>query len=438
MIAGLFIFNRYGETLISRIYRDDEAIRNSVSAFREKVIFDHPQLQCPVTFLEEERTSVFHIKRGDLWICAITRLNANAGMAFELLIRLAQTMEKYLQKISEESVQNNFVLLYELLDEMIDYGYPQITDFGALKTYITQKGVKPDRTMSPEKITSHVTGHVSWRPKDIIHKKNTFYIDVCEDVDLLMSHEGKVLSSHVAGKIVIRSQLSGMPECKLAISDLPPTKGKVRPYLCGQTPGEERAANLDCHFHQCVKLSTFKSEHTINFVPPDGEFELMRYHTSKDLQLPFSVIPLMRETERTKFEAKVFLKSMYASHLTGRNIKIRIPVPPRTIKAKLSYAKGKAKFKSDAKEITWEIAHMVGGKRIELLAELELDNTVSLDGDETWKRPPISMNFRVPYVPSGLKIRYLRVTEPYLNYSDIEVVKWVRYIGQAGNYETRC
>lgn len=32
----------------------------------------------------------------------------------------------------------------------------------------------------------------------------------------------------------------------------------------------------DCQFHQCVKLSKFETEHAISFIPPDGEFELMR------------------------------------------------------------------------------------------------------------------------------------------------------------------
>lgn len=43
----------------------------------------------------------------------------------------------------------------------------------------------------------------------------------------------------------------------------------------------------DCQFHQCVRLSRFESEHSISFIPPDGEFELMRYRTTKDIQLPF-------------------------------------------------------------------------------------------------------------------------------------------------------
>ena len=45
---------------------------------------------------------------------------------------------------------------------------------------------------------------------------------------------------------------------------------------------------------------------------------------------------------------------------------------------------------------------------------------------------------KVPFAPSGFKVRYLKVFEPKLNYSDHDVIKWVRYIGRSGLYETRC
>lgn len=40
---------------------------------------------------------------------------------------------------------------------------------------------------------------------------------------------------------------------------------------------EDSAVELDdCQFHQCVKLGKFDSDRSISFIPPDGEFELMR------------------------------------------------------------------------------------------------------------------------------------------------------------------
>lgn len=44
-----------------------------------------------------------------------------------------------------------------------------------------------------------------------------------------------------------------------------------------RTSGKPVVVIDDCQFHQCVKLSKFETEHSISFIPPDGEFELMKY-----------------------------------------------------------------------------------------------------------------------------------------------------------------
>ena len=43
-----------------------------------------------------------------------------------------------LLQVEEESIRDNFVICYELLDELIDFGYPQTTDAKILQEYITQ------------------------------------------------------------------------------------------------------------------------------------------------------------------------------------------------------------------------------------------------------------------------------------------------------------
>ena len=42
--------------------------------------------------------------------------------------RIVNVMQSYFTKISEENIKNNFVLIYELLDEILDFGYPQNTE----------------------------------------------------------------------------------------------------------------------------------------------------------------------------------------------------------------------------------------------------------------------------------------------------------------------
>ena len=48
-----------------------------------------------------------------------------------------------MSKVNEETVKNHFVVIYELLDEVLDYGYPQQVDVNALKGIVTQQGNIP-------------------------------------------------------------------------------------------------------------------------------------------------------------------------------------------------------------------------------------------------------------------------------------------------------
>ena len=68
-------------------------------------------------------------------------------------------------------------------------------------------------------LTKQVTGQIGWRKENIKYKKNELFLDVLEDVNLLMSAQGQVLSNHVSGRVVMKSYLSGMPECKFGMND---------------------------------------------------------------------------------------------------------------------------------------------------------------------------------------------------------------------------
>lgn len=49
-----------------------------------------------------------------------------------------------------------------------------------------------------------------------------------------------------------------------------------------------------------------------------------RYRTTKDIILPFRVIPLVREVGRTKLEVKVVIKSNFKPSLLAQKIEVRI------------------------------------------------------------------------------------------------------------------
>lgn len=79
-----------------------------------------------------------------------------------------------------------------------------------------------------------------------------------------------------------------------------------------------------------------------------------RYRTTKDISLPFRVIPLVREVGRTKMEVKVVLKSNFKPSLLGQKIEVKIPTPLNTSGVQLICLKGKAKYKASENAIVWK------------------------------------------------------------------------------------
>ncbi|KJE90285.1 adaptor protein complex AP-2 [Capsaspora owczarzaki ATCC 30864] len=429
MISGLFIYSHKGEVLISRVYRDD--IRRNVSdVFRVNIIHSRHQVRSPVNIIN--RTSFFHIKHENVWLVVAAKENVNAMTVFAFLHKFIQVFVSYFGKFNDEAVKNNFILIYELLDEVLDFGYPQIVDSNALKAYITQEGLKIARTSTGAgAVTSQLTGTVSWRREGIKYRKNQMFIDVIESVNLLMSTDGKPLSAHVSGSIMIKCYLSGMPECKFGLND----KILLEKDGRSQTRARKGGAGIaidDCTFHQCVKLGKFEADRSISFIPPDGEFELMKYRTTDNIALPFKVIPLVKESGN-RIEIKVVVKAQFKATLFATNVEVRIPTPRNTAAVHVTTVTGSAKYKPSENAIIWKMKRFAGQYEAQVSAEVEL---LASSEKKAWNRPPISMDFQVPMFPaSGLNVRFLKVLEHKLNY---ETVKWVRYMTKAGSYETRC
>uniref|UniRef100_A0A4W3GGK1 AP complex mu/sigma subunit domain-containing protein n=1 Tax=Callorhinchus milii TaxID=7868 RepID=A0A4W3GGK1_CALMI len=59
---------------------------------------------------------------------ATTVKNSNASLVYTFLYKIVQVFTEYFKELEEESIRDNFVIIYELLDELMDFGFPQTTD----------------------------------------------------------------------------------------------------------------------------------------------------------------------------------------------------------------------------------------------------------------------------------------------------------------------
>ena len=122
---------------------------------------------------------------------------------------------------------------YELLDEMMDFGYPQYTEATILSEFIKTDAYRMEVTQRPPMA---VTNAVSWRSEGIRYKKNEVryiiplplftlvhfdgyvmgkllarvsqvFLDVVESVNILVNSNGQIVRSDIIGALKMRTFL---------------------------------------------------------------------------------------------------------------------------------------------------------------------------------------------------------------------------------------
>jgi len=354
MISALLFINQKGEVVISRMYRNG-VDRSVADIFRTHVIGNKEE-RSPIKVVGD--TVFMYVKHGNMFIVAVASGNAQAAMAFQFLHSVVTVLKSYFGAFDEDSIRNNFVLIYELLDEVLDYGYPQNCTVDVLKMYITQEGNKSASLAQKEmasSVTIQATGAISWRKEGIKYRKNELFIDVVEHCNLMMSSKGTILRNDVSGVILVKCYLSGTPECKFGLNDKLLLDNEAKQKKTNmRRPGSGIEID-DCSFHQCVKLGKFDMDRTISFVPPDGEFQLMQYRITENVNLPFRVLPVVKELGRTRLEINVKIKSMFTFKLFATNVVIKIPLPKNTAVATVNAASGKCKYEPDQGGVIWKL-----------------------------------------------------------------------------------
>eukprot|EP01032_Pedospumella_encystans_P012495 gene12495-14455_t len=186
MIGQFFILSPRGDTIINKDFRGD-AIPGQQDLFFRKVKFWDKGDSPPVFQIDD--ISYIFIRRNQLLIVCTTKYNVSPSATIELLNRMAKVFKDYCGVLTEESIRKNFILIYELLDEMLDYGYPQITSTEMLKNCVHNEAVvvaKPSMTSVMGTIGSGTkSANAANVPITMMNtrggaNKNEIYVDIVE------------------------------------------------------------------------------------------------------------------------------------------------------------------------------------------------------------------------------------------------------------------
>ena len=462
MIQSIFILSPTGEVLIERHFRGVSS-RSVCDYFWERAsasLNHHGGLSTASTVLPSDALHetvppimevpesdhgtlyLFSILRDGLSYLAVCPAEVSPLLVLEFLHRIADIFVDYFGSPADESaIKENFSTVYQLLEEMVDYGWPLTTEPNALKAMI-----RPPTVMG--KIQSVVTGgsnaivsdalpsgtisNMPWRVAGVQYSNNEIYIDIVEEIDAIVDVSGNVISSDVSGSIQAQSHLSGVPDLLLTFKD---------PNVID-----------DCSFHPCVRYGRYDMDKVVSFVPPDGNFELMRYRVrntaSRMFHPPISCNPQwsfgdasvmsggsstmngrVAITLGVRSVSSLIFSASRRGPMVVEDVAVTIPFPKLVRTTNLSVNMGHVIYDEATKVARWTIGKLDGQKKP------QLQGTMVLEGS---RKPEVNQNltlhWKIPLASvSGLSVSGLSLTgERY------SVYKGVRNITKSGRFQVRC
>lgn len=132
MLSSIIFINMRGDVLIYRIYKDDIS-RAETFNFCTRLIASKDKKETPILYLDGKidhfwpplGTTFFYVPYKDFIVVAATKVNVNCGMVFKFLYTIIDILKAYFaDEPTEDLIKSKYVLIYELLDEIIDYGIP--------------------------------------------------------------------------------------------------------------------------------------------------------------------------------------------------------------------------------------------------------------------------------------------------------------------------
>ncbi|XP_020970967.1 AP-3 complex subunit mu isoform X2 [Arachis ipaensis] len=336
-------------------------------------------------------------------------------MAIEFLCRVADVLNDYLGGLNEDLIKDNFIIVYELLDEMIDNGFPLTTELNIL-----QEMIAPPNIVS--KVLSVVTGTssnvsdtlpgatsscVPWRTADTKYAQNEVYVDLVEEMDATINRDGALMKCEVYGEVQVNSHITGLPDLTLSFTN-PSILDQVR-------------------FHPCVRFRPWESHQILSFVPPDGQFKLMSYRVRKLKSTPIYVKPQLTSDGGT-CRLNVMVGSRNDHGKTIDSVTVQFQLPSCILSADLTSNHGTVSILAD-KTCTWNIGRIPKDKAPSMSGTMVLETGL--------ERLHVFPTFRVGFKMMGVALSGLQIDKLDLKTVPYRFYKGFRAVTRAGEFEVR-
>lgn len=254
-------------------------------------VTDVDDLQDVPPVLATPKWYLVHIQHHGLFFLAVVKNDTPPLLVLEFLQRVVEVFGHYMTDVTEEAIKDKFVIVYQVLDEMMDGGFPFTTEPNVLTSMINKTNLLSElmenipvpgtlnvplpmslggkismgsRAISlaapigtSNQLPRAAGSTVPWRTVGVKYTTNEVYFDINEEIDAIIDRNGHVLRCVAHGNVQVNCKLSGMPDLSLLF---------YNPRVLE-----------DVAFHPCIRYSRWDQSKVLSFVPPDGAFKLMEY-----------------------------------------------------------------------------------------------------------------------------------------------------------------
>lgn len=411
MLQCIFLLSDSGEVMLEKQMSGHRVDRSICTWFWDHAL-SHSEV-LPVT--ASPTHYLFHVVREGITFLACTQVEMPPLLAIEFLCRVVDVLTDYLGALNEDLIKDNFVIVYELLDEMMDNGFPLTTEPNILREMITPPNIVSKMlsvvtgkssnmsTILPDATTSSVP----WRKTDLKSAANDVYVDIIEEMDAVISREGVLSKCEIYGEIQVNSHLPGLPDLTISLAN---------PAILN-----------DVRFHPCVRFRPWESHQILSFVPPDGQFKLMCYRVKNLKSTPIYVKPQLTSSSGScRLNVLVGIRNDPGKSIDS--ISVEFQLPPCVSSAELTPNHGTVNVLAD-KRCLWTIGRIPKDKSPSLSGDLVLEAGL----ERLHVFPVFKVGFKIMGVAlSGVKIDKLELknvpSPPY---------KGFRALTRAGEYQIR-
>lgn len=165
MINEVFFLSSRGDVLASRSYQEPLESGRHDAFFG--AVMKNPTAP-PVLAVGD--TQFVHILHRGVYVVCATQENVSPSETFEFMRTLVKLIKDFCGVFGEDAIRRNFILVQEILDEVLDAGYIQTTDVGQLMTRIKSQAAQITEVGALSSSGSLV-GHIGQNLQQIVGMK---------------------------------------------------------------------------------------------------------------------------------------------------------------------------------------------------------------------------------------------------------------------------